>query len=364
MTSKKELKEMYWDKGMTQKEIGKKIEVLRRKVSTIMKKYDINTRGRSGEKLTVGKFNKDLKKWCKDDFLIQVVEGQKIKDSETKVKLKCSNCDNSFWENRENIRQYVRRNDEYKCPYCQQKQTRWNYNLVKEYFKKQGCELLADEYINYKKPLKYRCECGNVSYISLSNFRIGQRCKKCGIERRAAKKKYSYEEVKKVFEKHGAKLLSKKYIHYEKKLKFKCKCGHISHKSFYNFRRFPRCNNCVDNSKGETLIKVWLEKNNLKYSREYTFDDLKSEKNKYYKFDFALFDNDKLYYLIEYDGRQHYEVRPDNYFGGKERLKKQKENDKIKNNYCIKNNISLLRIPYWKRDNINEVLNKVFNLKR
>ena len=30
-----------------------------------------------------------------------------------------------------------------------------------------------------------------------------------------------------------------------------------------------------------------------------------------------------------------------------------KEHDKIKDNYCKENNINLLRIPYWERDNGN-----------
>lgn len=28
-------------------------------------------------------------------------------------------------------------------------------------------------------------------------------------------------------------------------------------------------------------------------------------------------------------------------------------NDEIKNNYCKENNIPLVRIPYWERDNIS-----------
>jgi len=36
-------------------------------------------------------------------------------------------------------------------------------------------------------------------------------------------------------------------------------------------------------------------------------------------------------------------------------LKTQKH-DNIKNNYCISNNIPLLRIPYWEKDNIKDIL--------
>ena len=33
------------------------------------------------------------------------------------------------------------------------------------------------------------------------------------------------------------------------------------------------------------------------------------------------------------------------------------ERDKIKNDYCINNNINLLRIPYWEKQNIETIIN-------
>ena len=54
--------------------------------------------------------------------------------------------------------------------------------------------------------------------------------------------------------------------------------------------------------------------------------------------------NDKLLYLIEYDGKQHFE--PIDWFGGIEGFNKQKQRDIIKDNYCKLNNILLLRLPF------------------
>lgn len=49
--------------------------------------------------------------------------------------------------------------------------------------------------------------------------------------------------------------------------------------------------------------------------------------------------------LIQYDGQQHYKIS----FGQEEKkLIKQKEYDKIKTQWCEKNNIKLIRIPYFK----------------
>lgn len=64
---------------------------------------------------------------------------------------------------------------------------------------------------------------------------------------------------------------------------------------------------------------------------------------------------------IEYDGGQHFkEVK---HFGGKAGFEQRKENDKIKTQYCIDNNIKLIRIPYTEFKNIEEILEKELNIK-
>ena len=65
--------------------------------------------------------------------------------------------------------------------------------------------------------------------------------------------------------------------------------------------------------------------------------------------------------LIEYDGRQHFEISE--YFGGYEGFINTKIRDTIKNIYCRNNNIDLLRIPYWEFDNIENILIDKLNLK-
>jgi very-short-patch-repair endonuclease len=69
------------------------------------------------------------------------------------------------------------------------------------------------------------------------------------------------------------------------------------------------------------------------------------------KFDFYL-PNYNL--CIEYDGRQHFE--PIDFFGGEKNFEIIKKRDKIKNEYCLNNNIHLIRIPYNEYKNINSIL--------
>ena len=102
---------------------------------------------------------------------------------------------------------------------------------------------------------------------------------------------------------------------------------------------------CVS-SVGETAIKNILNKNNISYKSEYIFSDLKNPKtNHHLRFDFAVFNNDKLEYLIEFDGRQHF-TGPEADWSHSDSLEDIQFRDKLKNDYCKEHNIVLKRIPY------------------
>jgi len=76
------------------------------------------------------------------------------------------------------------------------------------------------------------------------------------------------------------------------------------------------------------------------------------------KFDFAIFNNDHLLYLIEYDGNQHFEYFYDSNYKGwnnKENFEKTRSNDLLKNKYCFEHSIPLIRIPYDKTYDINDL---------
>jgi len=61
-------------------------------------------------------------------------------------------------------------------------------------------------------------------------------------------------------------------------------------------------------SRGEIKIYEILTKANLPFEEEYSFSDLKSSRGVPLRFDFAVFDdNGDIDFLIEYQGKQHYE---------------------------------------------------------
>lgn len=90
-------------------------------------------------------------------------------------------------------------------------------------------------------------------------------------------------------------------------------------------------------SKGELKIINYLKVKNIKYEYQKIFDNCKD----LYKlpFDFYLPEHN---ICIEFDGIQHF--KPIEYWGGVKTLKYIQKHDKIKNEYCLKNNIRLIRI--------------------
>jgi hypothetical protein len=123
----------------------------------------------------------------------------------------------------------------------------------------------------------------------------------------------------------------------------------------------PNCPRC-SKSKGEIIVENFLLKNNIIYVAQYRFIDCRYKNP--LPFDFAIFYDDEkkdLKKILEYDGELHY--RP--YHKREDSIKKLMEtqrNDKIKTRYCFENNIDLLRIPYWEKNNIEQILTKELNL--
>lgn len=116
------------------------------------------------------------------------------------------------------------------------------------------------------------------------------------------------------------------------------------------------CPSCKS-SKGESIIKLVLEKNNISFIQQQTFKDCDYKSS--LKYDFYLPDHNLL---IEYDGIQHF--KPVEFFGGEESFKEQKIKDNIKNEYSKESGISLLRIFYnIKDEKIEELILKVVKTK-
>ena len=198
-----------------------------------------------------------------------------------------------------------------------------------------------------------QCECGTQRYKDYRDLYDG-RSLSCGCRRNEQTRQRNIEKGAipvgsrfghlTVIEDLGLCLQSRgKYASWSR---CRCDCGTIIDVINNNLKTggTQSCG-CVK-SRGETAIRKILLDNNIPFSTEYTFYDLRGENNKTLRFDFAIFKNDQLYELIEFDGRQHY-IGPDATWSQSDSLETIQSRDELKNQYCKKHNIKLVRVPYY-----------------
>lgn len=129
----------------------------------------------------------------------------------------------------------------------------------------------------------------------------------------------------------------------------RCDCGKIKSVLGTELKRgkIKSCG-CGPRSWGEKKIGEILKDNNIPYLTEYIFKDCYyKDHTKPLRFDFFVENK----YVIEFDGKQHYEIG--SFSETKEELLDLQQRDSIKNNYCFKNNILIIRIPYFHLEKIS-----------
>lgn len=198
-----------------------------------------------------------------------------------------------------------------------------------------------------------QCECGNKKVVESCNLRKGL-TKSCGCLQKERTSESLLKDL--TGQKFGKLTVLERDIDKKDKEKVywkcQCDCGNIASVMSGQLKsgKTMSCGCLV--SKGEYYIGNILNKMGLNYKKQYTFLDLKG-KDKPLRFDFAVFEEEKLCCLIEYQGRQHYEPTED--FGGEENFNIQRFYDEKKRHYCKENNIKLIEIPYWDFNKIDEI---------
>lgn len=133
----------------------------------------------------------------------------------------------------------------------------------------------------------------------------------------------------------------------KRKIRFICPRCHEEYEKHWDHWCVQKdnCHVCPNCSKKESsyefLVREWLEKHNLKYEREYWFEDCRDKR--VLPFDFMIKHNDFII-LIEVDGCQHYYDSP---IFQSFTLEERKHKDNIKTEYCKSHGYILLRLPFW-----------------
>ena len=231
------------------------------------------------------------------------------------------------------------------------------YQEVRNYIESFNYKLLSTEYKGSEEKLNVICNNGHKCSISYNNFKHGHRCSFCAVDKRTKSQTIPYEDRKRHIESFGYKLLTKEkdYINGSQKVKMKCSKGHTFKMSCHCFFYGQRCPYCNE-SKGERRVKSVLDKSSVMYVSQYRFEDCKARR--VLPFDFYL---PTYNCCIEYDGKQHYLYGGFN--GDLLELMNIQYRDTIKNKYCKDNDIKLIRIPYWRFDEIEEILKHELEIK-
>ncbi len=178
---------------------------------------------------------------------------------------------------------------------------------------------------------------------------IGKGCSKCRIDTLSSTLLEFKTKAKKV---HGDKYEYSKTIYKGNKSKviIICKKHGVFEQRPDDHLAGKGCPNCKE-YKGEKKIKEFLIRNNIEFETQKKFPECKNKS--LLSYDFFL---PKQNLLIEFNGIQHY--RAVSLFGGEAALKKQKENDKIKEVFAKRNKIKLLTITYRKENSIEKILKR------
>ena len=251
------------------------------------------------------------------------------------------------------------------CPCCSGR------NLVKE----DSFASVYPDYVklwsdkNLKTPYEYtthsnakvwfKCENGLHSDYqqTVNNKSHGKMCMKCGVERSRASSLKPKGKNNTIGSKrpslipywsdNNEKTIYEYNYGTDQFVWWKCENGiHEDYKQKSSNKVFKgyRCPKCKY-SRGEKLVSDTLDTMDIEYITEYIFLDLHSVNSGTLRFDFYI---PSLKTCIEYDGIQHFE--PVGFFGGKTTYELQVKNDELKDDYCMNNDIKLIRIPYFLSD--------------
>ena len=248
------------------------------------------------------------------------------------------------------------------CPRCSNIRKAKNKTLSDEVYRRRISDTTDDfvQLTDYKGAgnkitFKHK-ECGRVFNVNASDFEKRRTCSLCGKEktgwgRRLTQREFVSSLPDSVLEEYT---LLTEYVNSRTLIKTRKKtCGHVNLFIPHDLRNSNDSCALCSSSKGERKIRLLLERSEVTFKEQFTFSDCVSKRA--LPFDFAVFNKKKeLELIIEFDGEQHF--RNVNSWGGIESYRSTRKNDMIKNQYCRRNGIRLIRIRYDEFKELNKTI--------
>lgn len=212
------------------------------------------------------------------------------------------------------------------------------------------------EKIRGKRQIRWicQCDCGTIkSIIGAELLRKNKSQKSCGCAAAQRAKDFGKVTFNDLTNRRFGKLIAKEHIRTadcgNAIWRCICDCGNeVEIKSSSLVTGNTISCGCAKGRFWENYIGECLKEKEIQYKREYIFPDLKDDS--YLRFDFAIFKNNILKGVIEFQGTQHWDKNHPWY------NEKTVKHDLQKKKYCKKNNIPLLEILFYEKDNIELIL--------
>lgn len=299
---------------------------------------------------------KELLEQVGSNFSLLLVDKEEITANE-EISPICNICGRIFRTTR---RKLVRTD---RCPTCGAKKRAETKSITFEEFEKKAIGLYKnhysyykDFYINASTNTLIRCNwCGNVFQQKPQKHLNGNGCIFCNINRRTEKLRKSENEVIENIKTNlqgkftFIKLNSKYTNNLETKATVKCNICGLEYSASVNVLAYREvtCKNCANVfNLAEEKCKMFLYNKGVKDIRgEVKYKDLIYKDN--LRFDIFL---PEYMTAIEIQGWHHY--KPYKYSSKqtdeKTKFEEQKIKDQLKREWCIKHNVNLIEIPYYK----------------
>ena len=232
---------------------------------------------------------------------------------------------------------------------CLQKQRTSEANLIDIVGNVYGRLTVLEKYQNRKchdMLWLCKCECGNTTLVSTTALKNGD-TRSCGCYRKEATSMNSRKDLSNM--RFGKLVAIKPVGMHRGQVTWDCLCDCGNHKitTAVDLLRGHAISCGCAKSAMECEISHFLDKHHIVYEYQKRFIMCRDVNP--LVFDFYLPDYNLA---VEYDGEMHYqETSLGNNLGAQQRR------DAIKTKYCEENDIILLRIPYWEKDNIESILN-------
>ena len=279
-------------------------------------------------------------------------------NNKTKIKHLCSKCGNVYLQSPGHHLEGMgckRCAIEYTASLTRVSKTKYEYE---NYCKKHGYDLPLSGFDKTSDYIKFKCSsCGRIYTQRVNSHNLGCSCQVCANKksnrcRNSLETRKSYEQYIEECKQKRLDLPIEVYVKGNIKINHKCnKCGFVYKQEPTVHLQGHGCPICSQ-SHGEKFIQNYLDKHNIIYESQKTFNDLKDKT--YLSYDFYL---PKQKVLIEYQGIQHFKSVS---FDGKvsSDLEKQQYHDKLKREYATNKGYTLLE-PTYKlstQDKVNKYL--------